>query len=133
MNVDKEKAFEIMNRNSLPVFLATCRNGQPVIRPMKAIVDENEMNVWLITYSGSKKVEDIEENSAVCLHFIDLADFSEEVTLYADACIRKDSAIKKEVWNMSNAENYFPEGPESEDFCVIEIKIRDLEIKKGKD
>jgi hypothetical protein len=64
---DERKLVALMKENSPHAYLATCDGDQPRVRPVSPIV-EDDMSIWVTTYSTSRKVKRIRENPRICLH-----------------------------------------------------------------
>ena len=65
---DKAKMLEITRETSNHAYLATCDATQPIIRSVSPIVEEN-MSIWVTTFSNSRKVKQIKSNPKICLYF----------------------------------------------------------------
>lgn len=65
-SADKEKIVAIMKETCLFAFLATSDGDQPQVRPVSPIV-EDDMSIWVATFSDSRKVKQIKENPKICL------------------------------------------------------------------
>ena len=72
---DSQKIVAIMKKNSLHAYLATCDCEQPWVRPVSPIV-EDDMSIWVTTYSTSRKVKQIRQNPKVCIAFVEQPIFS---------------------------------------------------------
>ncbi len=125
---DKEKITAIMKENSLHAYLATCDGDQPRVRPVSPIV-ENDMSIWITTFSNSRKVKQIRQNSRICLAFVEQPNGDKEAIVIGDAEIVHDLEEKKRVWNLATFDltEYFPDGPSSDDFCLLKIIIKKIE------
>jgi len=125
----KEKILEIMKKNSMHAYLATCDGDQPIVRSISTIVEE-DMSVWLITSCSSRKVGQIKQNPKICLAFIEQPNGEKVAHLFGQAEIVGDMEQKKRVWNLVknyDPSQYFPDGPESKDYCVLKINIKNIE------
>ena len=125
---DKQKIVAIMKEASLFAFLATCDSGQPRVRPVAPIV-EDDMSVWVATSTSSRKVKQIKQNPKVSLAFVQHPRGEKAATIIGEAEIVPDMEQKKRVWGLApyDLSQYFPKGPESEDYCVLKINIKKVE------
>ena len=125
---DKQKIVAIMKETCLFVFLATSDGDQPRVRPVTPIV-EDDMSVWVATFSDSRKVKQIKQNPKVCLSFVQHPSGDKTVIVIGEAQITDDLEQKKRVWKLSpyDMSQYWPEGPESEKFCLLKINPKKIE------
>ncbi len=125
---DKERIVEIMKENSLHAYLATCDGDQPIVRPVSPIVEEN-MSIWVTTYCTSRKVEQISRNPKVCLAFVEQPRGDKATVVIGEAQIVSDLQQKKRVWKLATFDlsQHFPRGPESEEFCLLQIVVKKVE------
>lgn len=124
MKSDKEKIVTIMKENSLHAYFATVDGDQPRVRPVSPIV-EDDMSLWVTTFSTSRKVQHIEENPKICLAFVELPRGDKAATVVGKAEIIENLDEKKRVWNLAGFDlsQFFPHGPESDEFCLLKIAI----------
>ncbi len=66
---DKKKIIGIMKELSNFSFLGTIDENAPKIKPVSPIVDD-EMNIWVATFSNSRKVKQIKKNNNISLAFV---------------------------------------------------------------
>ena len=125
---DKQKIVAIMKEASLFAFLATCDSGQPRVRPVAPIV-EDDMSVWVATSAGSRKVEQVKKNPKMSLAFVHPPHGEKMATIIGEAEIVADMEQKKRVWGLApyDLSQYFPDGPESKEYCVLKIKPEKIE------
>lgn len=125
---DKEKITDIMKKNSLHAYLATCDGDQPRVRPVSPIV-EDDMSVWVTTFCTSRKVKQIRQNHRICLAFVEQPKGEKCAILIGEAEIIPDMEEKKRVWKLANFDlsQYFSDGPESSEFCLLKIIIKKIE------
>ena len=127
-NTDKQKIVEIMKKASNFSFFATCDSGQPRVRPISSMV-EDDMSVWIATSAASRKVEQIKTNPRVSLAFVEQPQGEKAATIIGEAEIVKDMEQKKRVWGLAayDPSQFWPDGPESEDYCVLKINVKKIE------
>ncbi|MBN1550878.1 pyridoxamine 5'-phosphate oxidase family protein [bacterium] len=130
----KSELVAIMRELRFSAFLATDDDGQPVIRPMSPIV-EDDLTVWLVTFSSSNKIKQLKANNRICLAFADTKSWKKEVTIFGRAEIIDDLTAKQHVWNISgeSLEKYFPEGAHSPKFCLLNIQIDKVQWRCGEE
>ena len=125
---DEQKIVSIMKDNSLHTYLATCDGDQPRVRPVSPIV-ENDMSIWVTTYGTSRKVKQIRHNPKICLVFVEQPDGDKAATVIGEARIIPDIRKRRRVWKLAPFDLYehFPEGPDSDDFCLLRIVVKRIE------
>jgi len=129
---DEQKIVSIMNDNYLHANLATCDGDQPRVRIVSPVV-ENDMSIWVTTRSTSRKVKQLRENPKICLAFVEPPDGDKAVTVIGEAQIIPDMEKKGRVWKLAPFDLYehFPDGPESDDFCILKIAIKRIEWRES--
>ena len=125
---DEQKIVSLMKENSLHAYLATSDGDQPRVRPVSPIVEDN-MAIWVTTYSTSRKVKQIRQNPRICLAFVAQPNGDKAATVAGEAQIIPDIEEKKRVWKLAtfNLWEHFPNGPDSDEFCVLRIVIKRIE------
>jgi general stress protein 26 len=128
---DEQKIVSIMKDNYLHANLATCDGDQPRVRIVSPVV-ENDMSIWVTTRSTSRKVKQLRENPKICLAFVEPPDGDKAVTVIGEAQIIPDIQKKRRVWKLAPFDLYehFPDGPDSNDFCVLKIVIKRIEWRE---
>jgi len=129
---DKQKIVSITKNNSLHAYLATCDGDQPRVRPVSPIV-EDDMSVWITTYSTSRKIKQLRQNPKICLAFVEQPSGDKAATIIGEAKIVSDMAQKKRVWKLAafDLSEHFPNGPESDEFCVLRIAPKRIEWRES--
>lgn len=124
----KEKIVEIMKKASNFAFLATCDGGQPRVRPVSPIV-EDDMSVWVATSASSRKVQQIKKNPRMSLAFVVHPQGDKAATIIGDAEIVEDMEQKKRIWGLASYDpsQFWPDGPKSKDYCVLKINVKQIE------
>jgi len=125
---EKQKIVEIMKKASDFAFLATCDGDQPRIRPVAPIV-EDDMSIWVATSAKSRKVKQIKQNPRISLAFVQHPEGEKAATVIGEAEILPDMEQKKRIWELApyDLSQYFPNGPESEDYCLLKINVGKIE------
>lgn len=119
---DKKRIIKIMKETIDHTYFATCDKNQPVIRSMTPVI-EDDMTIWMITFSNSRKVKQIKKNPKVCLFFTKQPKGDKTVIVLGIAKIISDLKTKEYVWKTAHYDptSYFPKGPGSKEFCVLKI------------
>ena len=132
MNSPEEKRIvSIMKENCSHSYLATCDGDQPRVRPVSPIV-EDDMSIWVTTGSSSRKVKQLRENPKLCLSFVEHPIGDKAVMVIGEARIIPDIKEKKRVWKLASFDlyEYFPDGPDSDEFCLLKIAIKRIEWRE---
>ncbi len=121
-----------MKENALHAFLATCDGDQPRLRSVSPIV-EDDMTIWVTTYCSSRKVKQINQNPKICLAFIEMPQGEKMATVLGKAVFIDELDVKKRVWDLANFDlsQHFPDGPESNEYCVMKIIIEKIEWRES--
>jgi general stress protein 26 len=129
---DKRKIVSIMKDNSLHAYLATCDGGQPRVRPISPIVEDN-MSIWITTYSTTRKVKQIRQNPKICLAFVEQPNGDKAAIVIGEAQIIPDMAEKERVWKVASFDlwKYFPKGPASKQYCLLKIIVKRIEWRES--
>jgi general stress protein 26 len=128
---DEQKIVSIMKENSLRAYLATCDGDQPRVRPVSPIVEDN-MSIWVTTGGASRKVKQIRQNPKICLAFVEQPNGDKAATVIGEARIIPDIKEKQRVWKLASFDlyEYFPKGPDSDQFCLLKIVIKSIEWRE---
>jgi general stress protein 26 len=119
---DKKKIVSIMKETCSHAYLATVDGDQPRVRPVSPIV-EDDMSIWVTTFRSSRKVRQLEVNPKICLAFIEQPSGDKAAIVTGAARIIEDIKAKQKVWNIAGFDlaEYFPKGPEDEEYCLLKI------------
>lgn len=125
---DEQKIVSLMKQNCLHAYLATCDGDQPRLRPVSPIVEDN-MSIWVTTYSTSRKVKQVGQNPRICLAFVQQPNGDKAATVVGEAQIIPDIEERKRVWKLATFDlwEHFPNGPDSDEFCLLRIVIKRIE------
>jgi general stress protein 26 len=125
---DLEKIVAIMKENCLHAYLATSDGDQPMVRPVSPIV-EDDMTLWVTTFRTSRKVAQIRKNPRVCLAFVEQPSGDRAAVVIGEAAMIPDLQQKERVWKLATFDlsQHFPEGPTSEEFCILKIDPKKVE------
>jgi general stress protein 26 len=130
---DQQEIVSIMKDNSLHAYLATSDGDQPRVRPVSPII-EDDMSVWVTTYARSRKVRHIRQNPRVCLAFVEQPDGDKAAIVIGEAHVVSDVTEKKRVWKLADFDlsEHFPNGPESDHFCLLKIIMERVEWRDSR-
>ncbi len=125
---DEQKIVSIMKDNYLYANLATCDGDQPRVRIVSPVV-EDDMSIWVTTRSTSRKINQLRENPKICLAFVERPEGDKSVTVIGEAQIIPDSEKRRRTWKLAPFDLYehFPDGPDSDDFCLLKIIPKKIE------
>src|SRR4030043_1104138 len=125
---EEQQIVSIMRDSFLHAYLSTCDGDQARGRIVSPIV-EDDMSIWVTTRSTSRKVKQLRENPKLCLAFVEPPDGDRAAIVIGEALIIPDIEKKKRVWSLAPFDLYehFPDGPGSDDFCLLKIVIKRIE------
>ena len=125
---DEQKIVSIMKDNYLYANLATCDGDQPRVRIVSPVV-EDDMSIWVTTRSTSRKINQLRENPKICLAFVEPPEGDKAVNVIGEALIIPDLEKRRRIWKLAPFDLYehFPDGPDSDDFCLLKIVIKRIE------
>lgn len=125
---DKQKIVDIMKKASNFAFFATGDGDQPRVRAVSPCV-EDDMSIWIATMPSSRKVQQIRKNPKVSLAFVVPPNGEQSATVMGEAEIVEDMEQKKRIWDLLSYDpsQFFPEGPESKEYCVLKINVKQIE------
>ena len=125
---DEQKIVSIMKDNYLYANLATCDGDQPRVCIVSPVV-EDDMSIWVTTRSTSRKINQLKENPKICLAFVEPPEGDKSVTVIGEAQIIPDLEKRRRTWKLAPFDLYehFPDGPNSDDFCLLKIIPKRIE------
>ena len=95
-------------------------------RPMQLVQDEYDGTLWFFTRASSDKTEEINQEHQVCVNFSDPKNHT-FVSLSGRAKLTWDREKIAELWSATTSV-WFPEGKDSNDCALLEIKINHGEL-----
>lgn len=127
-----QRIIAIMKENCLHAYLATSHKGQPFVRPVSPIV-EDDMTIWVTTFSSSRKVSHINCNCKICLAFVQQPHGDKAAFVFGEAHVVSGMEDKKRVWQLARFDlsQHFPDGPESKEFCLLKIVPKTTEWRES--
>lgn len=105
--------------------MITNDNGILRSRPMHLVQDEFEGTLWFFTKSSGDKTDEIAADSDINLSFAD-TNAQTYVSLSGTAKLIRDQKLIEKFWNPFIAA-WFPEGKESDNVALIEVRITQAE------
>lgn len=131
MPADIQRIVSIMKANCFHADLATVEGDEPRLRPVTAIV-EDDLSIWIATYSTSRKVRQLGKNPNVCLAFVEHPDGNKAAFVLGRAVTETSPEQRRRVWKLaSDLTQYFPDGPDSADYCLLRIKPQQIEWRES--
>ena len=129
---EKERIVRIMKETAGFAFMATCDGDRPIVRWMSPIV-EDDLSIWVTTSASSNKVGRIRKNPRVSLVFADSPSGDREACVQGKAELVPDLATRKRVWGLATFDllRHFPGGPESPDFCVLQVLPEEIRWREN--
>lgn len=128
LSSERQRIVAIMRENCLHAYLATSVDAQPFVRPVSPIV-EDDMTIWVTTFSTSRKIGHIIQNPRICLAFVEQPQGDKAAVVFGEALQVSDLEKKKSVWRLApfDLSQHFPDGPKSNDFCLLKIVPKKIE------
>ena len=125
---EKQRIISIMRENCLHAYFATSHDDQPFVRPVSPIV-EDDMTLWITTFSTSRKVSHISKNPRTSLAFVEQPQGHKAAVVFGEAYVVTDMETKKKVWKLAPFDlfQHFPDGPECKEFCLLRIIPKRIE------
>jgi general stress protein 26 len=127
LNSDRQRILAIMKENCLHAYLVTTNDNQPFVRPVSPIL-EDDMTIWVTTFSTSRKISHIRKNPKICLAFVEQPQEDKATFVFCEVHIVHDIEKKKRCgkWNASIFHDT-PDGPGSGEFCFLKILPKRVE------
>ncbi len=127
---DREQIVELMRKKEMLCFLSTSVFNQPYTRAISPVV-EDDLTIWITTYSCSRKITQIKHNNKVCLYCLEAPYGNSEVNITGEVLIIDDMNEKKRIWELAPEEitSHFPDGYEADSFCLLKIEVKYAEYR----
>jgi len=127
----RKRIAAIMKKTCGHAHFATVDCGQPWVRSISPIVDR-DLSIWIATFASSRKVGHIRANPSICLQFVSHPNGSQEAVVVGRAIVIRNKSEKKKVWKLAHdLAQYFPDGPESKDYCLLRIVPSTIRWREG--
>ena len=128
---DVPKIVSIMKANCLEAYLATADGDQPRVRPVSPII-EDDLSIWVATFSTSRKVRQLSKNPNVCLSFVERPDGNRAAVILGRAVTETSPEQRRRVWkSATDLAQYVPDGPDSEAYCLLRIEPKQIEWRES--
>jgi len=93
--------------------------GEPNARLVQPFEPEEDMTIWVGTWSKSRKVQEIQKDNRVTLAFHD-REGTAYVALLGSAQIERDTNKKMKYWR-EDWIGFLPQGPEGDDYVLVKF------------
>jgi general stress protein 26 len=110
---------QVMRDAGYPALITVDERGQPRARTVDAFAPDGSMTIWVATRPNTRKVAQIQSNSAVTLYYFDASSRS-YVTLMGEAELIDDEATKKDKRRDRDGDRLYPDFPN--DYLLIKVK-----------
>lgn len=108
-------------------FLITLgEQGEPNARLVQPFEPEEDLTIWVGTWSKSRKVQEIQKDNRVSLAFHD-KEGTAYVTLLGLAQIERDTNKKRKYWR-EDWIGFLPQGPEGDDYVLVKFTPFRIEL-----
>ena len=112
-------------------FITNDASGQPTSRAVRPFLpDEDFTRIVVATHRDTRKTRDVQRVGTAVLSYIDAPNRG-YVTVTGKAVLNEDPGDKRAFW-AERAESFsafWPEGPESEDYLLIEVTPQRIELR----
>lgn len=113
-------------RNNPYGFLTTVHDGRPCSRLVQHLSVEDDATLWIGTSPVSRKAGQLAANPEVLYAVEDRGDLA-YVVVYGAARLVDDLDERRRLWD-PGAIAFFPDGPEGDDFVLIRLVPRRIEL-----
>ncbi len=107
------------------MFTTVNPDGSVNSRPMVVQNFDFDGELWFFTHRSSGKVDSINEDSHVCMAFMDPST-NRYISASGTAVVLDDPWTIKKIWNKS-FEKWYPDGPRDEDLALIRVRVTHAE------
>ncbi len=116
------------NPEQLFVLSTLTADGYPDSRIMGNICNKTVDEMFFTCQTGTRKIEELQHNEKASVYF---TSGGVTVWMYGTATTTRDEETRKRIWDDRMLQIY--EGPESPRLTVIELKLKRLRYRKGRD
>jgi general stress protein 26 len=121
-------ATKIMDAAGCASIITIDESGLPTSRPVRTFPTNGEIKKIIIpSDENSRKTQQVRKNSNVVLAYVDVSSRG-YVTLTGHAELNNNLEDKKALW-IETFSSFWPEGPESNNFVLIDFKPSRIEIR----
>lgn len=123
---------EIMRDLDICMLATRSPDGELRSRPMSNNGEvEFDGDVWFFSSTATRKVEEIEADPNVHLSYLDMERFR-FISMNGRAKIVRDPKKKRELW-IEELEQWFEDGPDSEELVLIKVAPTVIQYWNGED
>lgn len=122
-----EAARQIMLSARFATMITLDEQGHPQARVMDAFEPEPDLTVWFGTNPATRKVAELGHDARMTLSYFDPQDPG-CVTLLGEARLVENIEEKQARFKTGEWEMFWPEGPESDDYVLIEFRPFRVEV-----
>lgn len=120
-------AQQIMTAAGCASLITLDESGLPSARPVRTFPDQAYTKITIPTDEASRKTQHICNNPNIVLSYVDTPTRG-YVTILGKAVLNDDLEAKKVFWKEPFSA-FWPEGPESETFLLIEVEPNRIEMR----
>ena len=108
-------------------FLATSdAAGGPSVRMVQHLEVDSDLDVAFSTSPTTRKAVELGASPAVAYSMADESGGA-SMTIYGPATLEHDPGRRRALW-LDELELFFPDGPDSDDFLIVEITAQRIEV-----
>lgn len=130
--MDNQRLAEMIREVHVAMLVTFPPDGRPCARPMATQgpePDEFDGSLWFMTDSNSAKVGQLAQNPEVLVTYA-APQKHLFVAVNGTASVRHDPERARKLWSLT-AQGWWPEGPDSQSFVLIEVQVTFAECWKG--
>lgn len=118
---DLQAIWKLIKSEHVALLVTVGKDGSLDSRPMGCLQREFDGTLWFMTFRGTPKLLEIEDNQHALVSYARPADY-EFVSLSGRARIVEDRAQIKALWN-EGLRVWFPDGPDSSDVALVAVDV----------
>lgn len=115
-----KKAFEFLNTHPVPFYVATIENGQPRVRPLSFVMEQNE-ELYFTTGKQKEIFEQMKKNP-----FVEICstvnDKTEWLRIRGEVVFEEDIELKKKAFEVMPILKKAYQTPDSDQMVMFRIK-----------
>ncbi|MDH3688389.1 MAG: pyridoxamine 5'-phosphate oxidase family protein [Gammaproteobacteria bacterium] len=120
-------AQQIMTAAGCASLITIDESGLPSSRPVRTFPDDEYARIIIPTDQASRKTQHVRSNPNTVLSYVD-APTRGYVTVIGEAVLNDHLEDKKAVW-IDPFSAFWPDGPQSENYLLIEVKPKRIEMR----
>src|SRR5882672_3869500 len=118
---DRQKIWKLIENEHVALLVTVAKGGSLDSRPMGCLQREFDGTLWFMTFRGTPKLLEIEDNQHALVSYARPADY-EFVSLSGRARMVEDRGQIKTLWN-EGLRVWFPDGPDSPDIALVAVDV----------